>query len=58
MTTRNNAQIRGTTLLVLDVQNQYKDIAHIIEKKMKKYFTMQELILFTHQILVNKKKIF
>lgn len=27
---------RRDTLLVLNVQNQYKDIAHIIENKMKK----------------------
>lgn len=26
-----NAQIGGKPLLVLNVQNQYKDIAHIIE---------------------------
>lgn len=39
---KRNAQIGGDTLPVLNVQNQYKDIARVIEekKKMKKYFTM------------------
>lgn len=40
MTRHKKCTDRRDTLLVLNVQNQYKDIAHIIEKKMKKYFTM------------------
>lgn len=43
------------TLLVLNVQNQYKDIAHTIEKKMKKILHYVRTDFYLLTLLANKK---
>lgn len=53
-----NAQIGGKPLLVLNVQNQYKDIAHIIEKDDKNTSLCKNWFYSLTKFLPVNKKIF